>query len=156
MYFFCRLSRSAYCLCRLCRSVYCLCRLCRSVYYLCRLSRSAYCLCRLFRSVYYLCRLSRSAYCLCRLCCSAYCFCVNVYCTTANKGQPNSSEQIYHKIYNNIFTCILRKTSISTLKSITKNYCVLHIQSNTTIFHLTVQYVYNYMFRPYIWAIFRL
>jgi len=33
--------------------------------------------------------------------------------------------------------------------SITKNFCVLHIQSNTTIFHLVVQQVYSYMFRPY-------
>ena len=40
--------------------------------------------------------------------------------------------------------------------SMTKNFCVLHIQSNTTIFHLVVQYEYNYMFRPYMWAIFRL
>ena len=38
---------------------------------------------------------------------------------------------------------------------ISKNVCVLHIQSNTTIFHLAVQWVYNYMFRPYMWAIFR-
>jgi len=30
------------------------------------------------------------------------------------------------------------------------------IQSNTTIFHLVVQLEYNYMFRPYMWAIFRL
>ena len=40
--------------------------------------------------------------------------------------------------------------------SIKKNFCLLHIQSNTTIFHLTVQYVYNHKFRPYMWAIFRL
>ena len=40
--------------------------------------------------------------------------------------------------------------------SITKNFCVLHIQSNTTIFHPIVHYDYNYMFRPYMWAIFRL
>jgi len=40
--------------------------------------------------------------------------------------------------------------------SITKNYCVLHKQSNTTIFHLVVQHVYKYMFRPYMWAIFRM
>ena len=40
--------------------------------------------------------------------------------------------------------------------SITKNFCVLHTQSNTTIFHLVVQYGYNYMFRPYMWTIFRL
>ena len=38
----------------------------------------------------------------------------------------------------------------------TNNFCVLHIQSNTTIFHLVVQYEYNYMFRPYMLAIFRL
>ena len=35
--------------------------------------------------------------------------------------------------------------------SITKNFCVLHIQSNTSIFHLVVQYEYNYMFRPYVY-----
>ena len=40
--------------------------------------------------------------------------------------------------------------------AITKNFCVLHIQSNTTIFHLVVQWEYNYMFRPYMWTIFRL
>ena len=39
---------------------------------------------------------------------------------------------------------------------ITKNFCVLHIQSNTTVFHLKVQYVNNYKFRPYRLAIFRL
>ena len=39
--------------------------------------------------------------------------------------------------------------------SVTKNFCVLHIQPNTTIIHLVVQYVYNYMFRPYMLAIFR-
>jgi len=38
---------------------------------------------------------------------------------------------------------------------VTKNFCVFHIQSNTTIFHPAVQQVYSYMFRPYIWAIFR-
>ena len=32
--------------------------------------------------------------------------------------------------------------------SIAKNFCVLHIQSNATIFHLLIHYVYNYMFRP--------
>jgi len=47
------------------------------------------------------------------------------------------------------------------VSSITKNVSVLHIQSNTTIFHLVVQWVYdyigcNYMFRPYMLAIFRL
>ena len=36
-----------------------------------------------------------------------------------------------------------------------KNFCVLHVQSNTTIFHLVLQQKYNYMFRPYMWAIFR-
>jgi len=40
--------------------------------------------------------------------------------------------------------------------SITDNFCVLNIQSNTTILHLVVQRVYNYMFRPCMWAIFRL
>jgi len=35
--------------------------------------------------------------------------------------------------------------------SITKNFCILHVQSNTTIFHPVVQYVYNYMFRPICW-----
>jgi len=39
---------------------------------------------------------------------------------------------------------------------ITKNFCVLHIQSYTTIFHLVAQWEYNYMFRLYRWAIFRL
>ena len=39
---------------------------------------------------------------------------------------------------------------------ITQNFCVLHIQSNTTIFHPVVQWVYNYMFQPYMLAIFRL
>jgi len=39
--------------------------------------------------------------------------------------------------------------------SITKNFCVLHKQSNTTIFKLVVQWEYNCMFRPYMWAIFR-
>jgi len=34
------------------------------------------------------------------------------------------------------------------------HFCVLHIQSNTTIFHPAVQYVYSYMFRPYMLAIF--
>jgi len=39
--------------------------------------------------------------------------------------------------------------------SVTKNYCVLHIQSNTIIFHLVGQWVYDYigckyMFRPYL------
>ena len=42
------------------------------------------------------------------------------------------------------------------LDSNNKEYCVLHVQSNTTIFHLEVQEEYNYMFRPYMWAIFRL
>jgi hypothetical protein len=42
-----------------------------------------------------------------------------------------------------------------------KTYCMLYIQSNTTIFQLVVQWVYdylgyNYMFRPYLLAIFRL
>ena len=42
-----------------------------------------------------------------------------------------------------------------------KKLCVLYIQSNTTIFHLVVQWVYdyigcNYMFRSYMLAIFRL
>jgi hypothetical protein len=40
--------------------------------------------------------------------------------------------------------------------TITQNYCVLHIRLNTTIFHLAVQYVYNYMFPPCMLAIFRL
>ena len=34
--------------------------------------------------------------------------------------------------------------------SITRIVCVLHIQSNTTTFHLAVQWVYSYIFRPYI------
>ena len=37
-----------------------------------------------------------------------------------------------------------------------KEFSVLYLQSNTTIFHLVVQQKYNYMFRPYMWAIFRL
>ena len=37
-----------------------------------------------------------------------------------------------------------------------KEYCAIQVQSNTTIFCLVVQYEYNYMFRPYMWAIFRL
>ena len=37
-----------------------------------------------------------------------------------------------------------------------KEFYVLHVQSNTTIFYLVVQWEYNYMFRPYMWAIFRL
>ena len=37
-----------------------------------------------------------------------------------------------------------------------KRFCALHVQSNTTIFHLAVQQVYNYMFQPYMLAIFRL
>ena len=40
--------------------------------------------------------------------------------------------------------------------SITKEFYVLHIQSNTTIFHLVIQQEYNYMFRPYMLAILRL
>jgi len=35
--------------------------------------------------------------------------------------------------------------------TITQKFCVLHVQSNTTIFHL-VQWEYNYMFWPYRWA----
>ena len=47
------------------------------------------------------------------------------------------------------------------VSSITKNFCLLQTQSNTTIFHLLVQWVYdyigcNYMFRPYMLTIFRL
>ena len=34
------------------------------------------------------------------------------------------------------------------------HFCVLHIQSNTTTFHPAVEQVYNYMFRPYMLAIF--
>jgi len=34
------------------------------------------------------------------------------------------------------------------------HFCALHIQSNTTIFHPAIQYVYNYMFRSYMLAIF--
>ena len=37
-----------------------------------------------------------------------------------------------------------------------KEFCVLHVQSNTTIFYLVVQLKYNYMFRPWMWVIFRL
>jgi len=37
-----------------------------------------------------------------------------------------------------------------------KELCVLHVQLNTTIFQLVVQQEYNYMFRPYMWAIFKL
>jgi len=39
--------------------------------------------------------------------------------------------------------------------TVTQKFCVLHVQSNTTKFHL-VQWEYNYMFQPYRWAIFRL
>jgi hypothetical protein len=45
---------------------------------------------------------------------------------------------------------------LNAFRTITKNFCALHIQSNTNIFHLAVQYLYNYMFRPYMLAIFRL
>jgi len=34
-----------------------------------------------------------------------------------------------------------------------QKFSVLHVQLNTTIFHL-VQWEYNYMFRPNRWAIF--
>ena len=44
----------------------------------------------------------------------------------------------------------------TAVNQITQRFCILHFQSNTTIFHL-VQWEYNdYMFRPYRWAIFRL
>ena len=53
-------------------------------------------------------------------------------------------------------TTIQRNISFKTICSNNKEYYVLHVQSNTTIFHLVVQYKYNYMFRPYMWHFFRL
>jgi len=40
--------------------------------------------------------------------------------------------------------------------SYNKEFSVLHLQSNITIFvfHLLVQQEYNYMFRPYMWAMY--
>jgi hypothetical protein len=48
------------------------------------------------------------------------------------------------------------KHQLMTYVDDNKEHCVLHIQSNTTIFYLLVQYEYNYMFRPYMWAFSRL
>jgi len=39
---------------------------------------------------------------------------------------------------------------------IRRNIQTTHVQSNKTIFHPVVQYEYNYVFRPCMWAIFRL
>ena len=41
-------------------------------------------------------------------------------------------------------------------ESYNKEFSVLYLQSETPIFHPGVQQEYNYMFRPYMWAIFRL
>ena len=34
-----------------------------------------------------------------------------------------------------------------------KELCVIHVQSNTTIYYLLVHLEYNYMFRSYMWTI---
>jgi len=56
----------------------------------------------------------------------------------------------------NVSHPIFRSTILNALLVIIQKFCVLNVQSNTTIFHLVVQWENNYMFRPYRWAIFRL
>ena len=55
-----------------------------------------------------------------------------------------------------VYTPVILRCVIPLCWFNNKEFCVLHVQSNTTIIHLLVQQKYNYMFRPYMWAIFRL
>ena len=60
------------------------------------------------------------------------------------------------KVYGFSGSSFWNQENFCLLQEHNKEFCVLHVQSNTTIIHLLVQQEYNYMFRPHMCAIFRL